>query len=404
MIEKWGQPTNVKAPLEQSASFAVRWVYAHKAEYKTCMVDGTPMIAVKRAWAEKEDIWVQEQEVLSSYVRNEVEQQNKRAQSMLIPSRGDASVSGQMKIAIDVALTLPLVKQTDDVLVVGSANVHGPGESYDLLAGSVHTVTCVDPQEIEQTYDLNGTTYDRHKDIWEDEHPMVADVVLADAFCPGKGTIIGPVEARVYSLKVTADDPQLYDKWDVGGKKFEYLQLSTTVERRLTSHAREYHAPIGRLGNCAACREVDSIWPLSYDFSPTQLETWRKMHRYGPKNCDLLAKCVGKVVIHDSYPCLVQEALSCMPFRYARYIKDIIGGNCIKYDHDKNYRQVIVFSYHREPIVIYVIGELMPDAGKIGRVLLSVSPDRWEIYCQGIQIDKGTGLANLFNAFVSFSV
>lgn len=207
----------------------------------------------------------------------------------LPPSRRDPSVGGQMKIAIDVALMLKDLRRTDKVVVVGSSITKGfSGESYRLLAGRVASVDLYDPGEPEtREEEIEGTWFRYHREEWPAGKEIVADAVFVDAFDVREGrALLFPIKARVYSIK-DAQQPGAppYEKPIVqmypGARP--YVQLSQTWERRWTNTDRTFHNYAGRLGSCAACREVD--YRSRYEFTPFQYDVWVSMHAYGVAHC-----------------------------------------------------------------------------------------------------------------------
>lgn len=209
----------------------------------------------------------------------------------LPPSRADPSVSGQMKIAIDVALTLKDLRETDNVVVVGSSVTEGfSGESYRLLAGSVARVDLYDPGEPEEREErIQGTLFSYHRERWPPGKRIEADVVFVDAFdVEKKRAILFPVTARVYSIKDAryAEAPayeepiaRLYPDAK------PYVQLSNTTEWRWTNTDRRFQNYAARLGSCAACREVD--YRAGKEFTPFQYDVWVSMHAYSVAKCTI---------------------------------------------------------------------------------------------------------------------
>lgn len=209
----------------------------------------------------------------------------------LPPPRADPSVSGQMKIAIDVALMLKDLRATDRVIVVGSSVTEGfSGESYRLLAGSVARVDLYDPGEPSTRAEtIQGTLFAYHREKWPAEKTIVADAVFVDAFDVEKRrAILFPVEARVYSIKDAryADAPP-YEKpiSRLYPQARPYVQLSETTEWRWTNTERYFRNYAGRLGSCAACREVD--YRAVKEFTPFQYDVWVSMHAYSVMKCTI---------------------------------------------------------------------------------------------------------------------
>lgn len=207
----------------------------------------------------------------------------------LPPSRGDPTVSGQMKIAIDVALLLKDVRPTDKVVVIGSSTAEGfSGESYQLLAGAVAEVDLYDPGEPSSYSETReGTVFRHHREPWPLNMRVEADVVFVDAYDSKLNRALSlEVSARVYSVKdARYPEASPYDKaFSVlypGAS--QYVQLSATRERRWTNTDRSFRPYAGRLGTCSACREVD--YRANYHFSPFQYDVWVSMHAYGVAKC-----------------------------------------------------------------------------------------------------------------------
>jgi len=209
----------------------------------------------------------------------------------LPPSRRDPTVSGQMKIAVDVALTLKDLRATDKVVVVGSAATEGfSGESYRLLAGRVESVDLYDPGEPDDIEEIvEGTLFRHYRAAWPEGKRIEADAVFVDAFDVDKGrALLFPVSARVYSIKdaryanaAPYERPiaQLYPD------ARPYVQLSDTTEWRWTNTSRLFHNYAGRLGSCAACRELD--YRALYEFTPFQYDVWVSMHAYSVAKCTI---------------------------------------------------------------------------------------------------------------------
>lgn len=208
----------------------------------------------------------------------------------LPPARGHVGVSGQMKIAIDVALALKEVRKTDKVIVVGSAAAEGySGESYRLLAGAVAQVDLYDPQEQEQEYEVEGTRFEHHKECWPEGKPIVADVVFTDAYDRERRRACEfDVRSRVYSIKEAHKQDSIPYKVHPTKRyprSYCYEQLSNTQEKRYTSAKRFFSNYRGRLGDCAACREVD--YRGQVEFSTAQYNTWVIMHSYTKEKCSI---------------------------------------------------------------------------------------------------------------------
>lgn len=303
ILPKWGQPQQISVPLLPSTDAQVQWAYGDSAEFVVREINGIQMAMVKKQWNQPEMLMIPVETIVRSYIRIEDEQMIPEARVSLIPSRADDRVTGQMKIAIDVALMLPYMSPTDDVLVVGSANCNGIGESYHLLGGTVATVTCLDPQEVPMNYEMNGTRFVRHVHAWGEEI-MQADVVFSDAWSPERGLIGAEVRARDFSLKVTAEEPGLEARWQVAQQVYPYRQVSRTNEIRLVSRPRNHSAPRHRLGSCPACVEVDSVWPREFNFNPGQRAVWRAMHRYGAETCTYMHETFVEAcpLVHANFP------------------------------------------------------------------------------------------------------
>lgn len=395
----WGHPDKVSAPIDPSASLLIKWAYGDKAEFKVRSFDGQRMVIIKKVWTSDIIAMVPEVEVLFSYVRTEVAQATEYAKTLVIPSRADETTTGQMKIATDVALMLPYVKRVDDVLVIGSANCSGIGESYHLLAGAVDRVVCVDPQEIEATYDMAGTTFIRQAKRWVVGEPLVADVVFADAWIEGVGTIRGPVDAREYSLKVTRDEPDLYYKWEVSGECHEYRQLSVTQETRLVSNRRDYSAPRGRMGTCAACRELDSVWPPWYEFSPSQRKVWRAVHRYGGGTCAYMQTTYVQMEapqVCKTYPYQIKKFLTGIHQILEKVPFGSIMHKTLLLEEEGSQSELLFIIAEEGGYVLAISGPKLPRPYlEILNIRPQLSPKLWSLWRKGRCQQVGTGIASL---------
>jgi len=191
-----------------------------------------------------------------------------------------------MKLSVDVALTLPFVKKTDKVVVIGSSSIAGEsGESYKLLAGSVARVDLYDPGEIGNVEEvIEGTLFSHHKQEWPVKDKVVADVVFTDAYA-NEAAIVFDVEARVYSFKEVGHNLE-----KVIRKKYpaahRYVQLSQTGERRWVSHRRTAGVYGRRYGTCAACRELD-YRGRDYQMTMFQYDVWVNQHTFGAGDCSI---------------------------------------------------------------------------------------------------------------------
>lgn len=395
ILEQWGEPEEISVDLN-NAPLAVRWAYGDRAEFKVREIDGQRSVIITKVWTEPGIVVVPEIDILLAYVRTEVAQAAEYAKTLLIPSRADDTVSGQMKIAVDVALVLPYVRVTDDVLVVGSANCNGIGESYHLLAGSVKRVTCVDPQEIDTTYEMAGTVYERHAGQWDTTQPYIADVVLVDAFSPDQGTIMAGVDAREYSLKRTTDVRDLAREWKTTGEQYIYRQLSVTQEVRVTSQPRKSRPPLGRLGDCAACREVDSIWPTEFDFSPEQRKNWRIMHKYGAQTCRYMQAPLVKVTVDTylAYPPQVRQFIAQQEIKIGRY------GQAVGISHviteSTGECEMIMLASPVGCTVVTLAGERTKRRlFMLGGRTLRLMPRTWAIWIRGVCVEVGKGFTSL---------
>lgn len=208
----------------------------------------------------------------------------------LPPTRGHMGVSGQMKIAVDVALSLKEMRKSDKVIVIGSAAAEGySGESYRLLAGAVAQVDLYDPREEPQEYEVDGTRFRHCRESWPQSKVVEADVVFMDAYDNEKRRACEfDVKSRVYSIKeVSGQDSAPYKIHPSKRypRAYNYEQLSGTRERRYTSMHRYFSNYRGRLGDCAACREVD--YRGQVEFTPTQYSAWVVMHSYTREKCSI---------------------------------------------------------------------------------------------------------------------
>jgi len=204
---------------------------------------------------------------------------------LLPPGRKDPSVSGQLKLAIDVALAVPHMLATDKVVVVGSASMEGvTGASYYLMAGRVAQVDLWDPIGPEKQEVIEGTVFVHHRAQWPESQPIIADVVFCDAYA-NDTAIVFPVSARVYSIKDVGPGVEHKIKCYLPNA-WRYGQLSDTVEVRWVSHPRIAGRYRRRLGDCAACRELD-YKNTGYVFSDYQMSVWRDQHAYKYSGCVL---------------------------------------------------------------------------------------------------------------------
>lgn len=229
-----------------------------------------------------------------TYVLNKVKPTQERVP--LPPSRRDASVTGQLKLMVDVALSLPYVKKTDVVCVLGSANTFGTAaaESYRLLEGKVQTLILEDPFQPHVNENVNGT---RVIGIPQ-EHPLtervICDVYFNDASNSVNGklkNVVVPFTARYFSLKCAGLKPEqlkVARSYKASGYKFyTYTQISDTYEKRLTSEPRYFQNYVHRLGTCAACVEIDYHLPENFFFDDYQYRVIRDIHAYGQVHCTM---------------------------------------------------------------------------------------------------------------------
>jgi len=170
-----------------------------------CEKRGVLQIVKDKNTATEETVEIKKTDAIDYYSRGKhVGEDRVLSVVPLPPSRGDPAVQGQMKLAIDVALTLPHVKITDKVIVIGSAGcTQSSGQSYELLAGQVDRVDLYDPDEPEDYCEvLEGTSFYHHKELWPEDKPVESDVVFNDAYDRDKAKAVElGVSARVYSLK-----------------------------------------------------------------------------------------------------------------------------------------------------------------------------------------------------------
>jgi len=229
----------------------------------------------------------------------------------LPPSRRDSRVTGQMKILVDVALSLPHLRKQDIVYVVGSANTTGTeaAESYRLLEGCVAEIHLVDPKQPAFKQKRQGTLVQGYTRAQTEI--VVADVLFNDAAeMQEKGdmrvlrNVVLPFEARYFSLKCagsSTEQARVMSEYKKQGKKYHwYVQLSDTFEMRLVSEPRYVGYYHQRLGDCPACVEIDYQLPSNYVLSEHQYEVIRDMHAYGQVQCQMtsVTRPVGMVIVN----------------------------------------------------------------------------------------------------------
>ena len=212
----------------------------------------------------------------------------------LPPSRRDKTVSGQLKLLIDVSLMLPYVRSTDRVWVIGSANTIGTkaAEVYQMLESCVSSITLVDPCQPEFMEQRGVTMVRGVGKVQQSE--ILCDVLFNDAANPQGTTVenvVLPFMAREFSLKcagVTAHQQATLKKYRKMEKKFyAYVQLSDTFEMRLVSRPRYIQRYRQRLGTCSACVEIDYGLPYEFEFTARQYQVIRDIHAYGEGECSL---------------------------------------------------------------------------------------------------------------------
>lgn len=244
-------------------------------------------VVVRRDTSTEQQVKILEREATSYYSEGRHVRPGMAVPVLLPPSRRDPSVSGQMKLAVDVALTLPHMLKTDRVVVIGSAAYEGvTGASYYLMAGRVAQVDLWDPQGPDCEEVVEGTLFRHHREYWPRDQCVEADVVFNDAYDKAaKRAIVLDVKARVFSLKDVgpAVEREIVKRHPTA---WRYGQLSDTGEARWISHPRIAGRYVKKLGNCAACRELD-YKNTNYVFSDYQLSIWRDQHAYKVTGCVL---------------------------------------------------------------------------------------------------------------------
>jgi len=301
-----------------------------------------------------------------------------------------------MRVAIDIALALPEMKYTDDVLIVGVSQ-----DAYDalgLMSGLVNSVTCVSEQIDHMAFTIDGTDFTTYKEEWDEKLPMISDVVIAESLKNSVNCV--KVKARVFSLGVKERQTS---GWDVATTSYRYVQLSSTDEDRLVSNPRLGRAPRGRFGNCAACRELDSVLSVDYMFSPIQRQYWRKIHNINAPLCsvNLMRLCKPSLRFYNCYPEPVRLALSVLSGRQYDTMRELRSLGQIYFSFDAlsdKYVQVAVFCHLGEYLAVYVKGEFLPDKSFcIFGESFSVVPRAWSIWQGGQCVEAGWGCVSLKN-------
>lgn len=285
--EKWpSEPRTVETTalpqwdrsIEVEGDDLPRVLLDERAEYT--ISGGIIDVVLRRDTATEQHVKLLEREAISYFSEGRHVKKGMAMPALLPPPRRDPTVSGQMKLAIDVALTLPHMLKTDKVVVIGSAAYDGvTGASYYLMAGRVAQVDLWDPQGPEQTETIEGTVFCHHRAMWPKGRLVKADVVFNDAYDKdAERAVVLPVEARVYSLKDVGEGVE-YEILARHPTAWRYGQLSDTGEVRWVSHPRIAGRYVRKLGDCAACRELDYKC-TSYTMTDYQMSIWRDQHAY----------------------------------------------------------------------------------------------------------------------------